>query len=225
MELEEAIRIIKSLADGIDPKTGEPFPEDSPYHYPDTVRALFSLLFAINNIHFDNTKIPLARAGQPWSDKEDLFLRRSFENGISIGELSSRHLRTKGAIRSRLEKLGLLVSDINNTVIEWRHEEDFLRAEQSYYDPSNDLNQEGEEGSYQIDDYETVYYEDYELSEYDLNQPYLDEYQSSYQAEEWGGEANDLDSNDWEVILGGPDDEDLERQYEEFENYSLDDDL
>ena len=37
---KKAIEIIKMLADGIDPNTGEVFPPDSPYQSVDIVRAL-----------------------------------------------------------------------------------------------------------------------------------------------------------------------------------------
>jgi len=40
MELDRAKEIIKALADGVDPYTGERFPADSPYQQADTVRAL-----------------------------------------------------------------------------------------------------------------------------------------------------------------------------------------
>lgn len=47
MEPTRAIEIIRSLADGRDPATGQPFPPDSPYQQTDTVRALFTALEAL----------------------------------------------------------------------------------------------------------------------------------------------------------------------------------
>ncbi|WP_416150319.1 hypothetical protein ACM26V_04880 [Salipaludibacillus sp. HK11] len=41
MEIKKAIEIISLLADGIDPQTGEVFPQESTYQNPDTVRSLF----------------------------------------------------------------------------------------------------------------------------------------------------------------------------------------
>ena len=40
MDADKAIEIVKSLADGVDPHTGERYPSDSPYQNADTVRAL-----------------------------------------------------------------------------------------------------------------------------------------------------------------------------------------
>ena len=45
-------------------------------------------------------------AYQPWSEKEDQQLIREHEEGKAIKELSEIHKRTRGAIRSRLKKLG-----------------------------------------------------------------------------------------------------------------------
>jgi hypothetical protein len=47
MESDQAKHILKSLADGRDPATGQSFPPDSPYQQADTVRALFLALEAL----------------------------------------------------------------------------------------------------------------------------------------------------------------------------------
>ena len=49
MDIAKAKEIIRSLADGRDPATGEQFPPNSPYQQADTVRALFMALDAIDN--------------------------------------------------------------------------------------------------------------------------------------------------------------------------------
>ena len=41
MDHDQALTILKDLADGKDPETGDPFPPDSPYQRPDVIRALF----------------------------------------------------------------------------------------------------------------------------------------------------------------------------------------
>ena len=48
----------------------------------------------------------LANAGAPWSKEEDDELIREFDAKISIAELVKKHGRTKGAINSRLVRLG-----------------------------------------------------------------------------------------------------------------------
>ena len=49
MEPDRAKEIIRSLADGRDPATGEQFPPNSPYQQADTVRALYVALASISS--------------------------------------------------------------------------------------------------------------------------------------------------------------------------------
>ena len=48
MELTKTIQIIHALADGINPQTGEVFPDNSPYQHPETIRALFTALSTLD---------------------------------------------------------------------------------------------------------------------------------------------------------------------------------
>ena len=108
MDKSEGIKILKQLADGIDLYTGEVFPEDSPYQHPQTVRALFYAVMALERIKDsqpDVNKGP-ASAGKSWELSEDDQLIASFESGMSIKELAQMHQRTTGAIQSRLIRLG-----------------------------------------------------------------------------------------------------------------------
>ena len=47
------------------------------------------------------------KQGKPWEPEEDDYLRRAFQSGVEIKELSDELKRTRDAIRSRLKKLGL----------------------------------------------------------------------------------------------------------------------
>lgn len=49
--------------------------------------------------------------GNPWSDEEDAELKRSHAAGLSISRIAANHKRSEGAIRSRIEKHGLLLDD------------------------------------------------------------------------------------------------------------------
>ena len=44
MDPTRARAILKSLADGLDPATGAPFPPDSPYQQADTIHTLYMIL-------------------------------------------------------------------------------------------------------------------------------------------------------------------------------------
>jgi O-methyltransferase involved in polyketide biosynthesis len=121
METAKTVEILKVLAEGIDPGTGEQFPAGSTYQQPDTVRALFSAIRMLENpastISSDppSTKQPGAmtagksapqNAGRPWSEEEDTRLGQTFDSGKSIEELAEIHKRSKWAIEARLARLG-----------------------------------------------------------------------------------------------------------------------
>ena len=46
--------------------------------------------------------------GKPWTAEEDDYLRRAFQAGVEVKELSDELKRTREAIRARLKKLGLM---------------------------------------------------------------------------------------------------------------------
>lgn len=112
MEKQTALHIVQTLAQGIDPHTGETFPVDSPYQHPDTVRALFQAAQALAEPQTARTRVAApgapANAGKPWTDEEDSALAERFDAGRSIPELAAEHGRTRAAIQARLVKLGKL---------------------------------------------------------------------------------------------------------------------
>jgi hypothetical protein len=108
MDKSEGIKILKQLANGIDPYTGEVFPEYSPYQQPQTIRALFYAISALERMkdsHPGMNKSP-TNVGKSWEPIEHNQLIASFDNGMTIKELALKHQRTIGAIQSRLVKLG-----------------------------------------------------------------------------------------------------------------------
>jgi hypothetical protein len=110
MDKKNNITILRQLADGIDPYTGEKLPEQSPYQYPQTVRALFHAILALERMKesASNENPQLAKAGKPWESAEDDQLKEEIDGGISIKKLAQTHQRTIGAIESRLVRLGKL---------------------------------------------------------------------------------------------------------------------
>jgi hypothetical protein len=105
MEKAQAAEILKSLADGIHPVTGEAFPGESPYQHAIVVRALFVALSALGNEAKPprQERLP-ANAGKPWSDEEDQRLLELFDAGRPIKEIAQTHGRTTGGIQARLAK-------------------------------------------------------------------------------------------------------------------------
>lgn len=102
MQTLNTINILKALANGIDPLTGEQLPAEAPYQQPAIIRALFE---AVEIIQEHSKK---GNQGNKWTTQEDQALVNDFQNGITIPLLAKKHGRTYGAIRSRLVKLGLI---------------------------------------------------------------------------------------------------------------------
>jgi hypothetical protein len=123
MEKAAALKILQQLADGTDPHTGKAFGADSPYQHPDTVRALFVALRALDApaatapAGKQRTATPAENApsnsGKPWSDDEDKALAAAFDAGKQILELATAHQRSRFAIEVRLAKLGKIEQPAN----------------------------------------------------------------------------------------------------------------
>jgi hypothetical protein len=127
MERDKALHILKTLADGIDPASGEQFADDSPYQRPNTVRAL---CWAIQMLEHAASAQPQAasaqpmvqpkpeksakpraegtrgNAGRPWTPEEEAQLSQAFDSGRTLDELAQAHQRSRWAIEARLAKLG-----------------------------------------------------------------------------------------------------------------------
>jgi len=103
MRENEYIEIIKCLANGTDPITGEIFPSHSPYQQAEIIRALF---YAVQELKPKREQI--GNQGKLWSREEDNTLSERFNKGAKISEIAKAHERTYGAIKSRLIKLKLI---------------------------------------------------------------------------------------------------------------------
>ena len=104
MDYREALPIVRLLADGKDPQTNRPFPKDSPYNQPPIIRALQA---AARAVEWADRKTALPpNVGKGWSPEEDEQLRHEFHSSLDFSEIARRHARTRGAIITRLERLG-----------------------------------------------------------------------------------------------------------------------
>lgn len=110
MEISRVKEILGLLAEGIDPLTGEIFPDDSPYQRPEVIRALYS---ALRHLEADHRKVrtdkPASdKAGMSWTAEEEEALMTAFKSGLVVKEIASQLGRSQGAITSRLQRLGLM---------------------------------------------------------------------------------------------------------------------
>ena len=108
MELQEARAIVKTLAQGIHPVTGEAMPEDSPYNAPPVIRALFAVAQALDDSQARPRRASPPNAGKPWTADEDAMLDAVFAAGGDLKPLAQALGRTLFAVESRLVKLGKL---------------------------------------------------------------------------------------------------------------------
>ncbi|HUE73657.1 MAG TPA: SANT/Myb-like DNA-binding domain-containing protein [Pirellulaceae bacterium] len=109
---------IESLANGIDPVTGQPLPDQGPYHHPRVIRALFTVLEQARRASEGQAPnrqraVSLAgasglseRVGKPWTTDEDEQLIAEFHAAVDFKAMAKMHGRTRGAIVSRLTELG-----------------------------------------------------------------------------------------------------------------------
>jgi hypothetical protein len=105
-----ALKLIDTLASGVDPATGELLGPDSPCQHPDVVRALCLAARALDERRQRSERqrgLP-ANVGKSWSATEDEALMAEFQAGKKLGELAALHQRTQTGIQARLEKLGLV---------------------------------------------------------------------------------------------------------------------
>lgn len=108
MHIDAALPILRALADGVNPITGEAYPENSPYCEPRTLRALYTAvdLMAREVEREKRKERQPANFGKPWNENEDHALIAEFDAAMPIQEMARRHARTQAACRLRLEKLG-----------------------------------------------------------------------------------------------------------------------
>jgi hypothetical protein len=108
MQLQSALPIVRALADGVNPLTGEMFSDESPYSEPRTLRALFSAVELMEReVEREKRRERLpANFGKPWTEAEDATLTGEFDTGLALQEIARKHARTLSSIRLRLEKLG-----------------------------------------------------------------------------------------------------------------------
>lgn len=93
MNLIESIKILELLANGANPQTGEVFSMDSPYQNPQTIRALFMALRALERQKAAkklDQSLPL-NAGNPWTSDEEQRLVSKFDAGTPIEDLARVH--------------------------------------------------------------------------------------------------------------------------------------
>ncbi|HUP93831.1 MAG TPA: hypothetical protein VM164_02905 [Burkholderiales bacterium] len=126
MDREQAVKILNALANGVHPATGEVFAADSPYQHPDTVRALFEAVRAMESGRPAPAPGEERKSGDMpantfvrWTPEEEERLAAAFDAGRTSAELAKLHNRSRAAIEARLLKLGKI--DVSALTVQLRY--------------------------------------------------------------------------------------------------------
>jgi hypothetical protein len=125
MERDHALKILNALANGVHPGTGEVFGADSPYQYPDTVRALVEAVRVMESGDTAPASAPRERKELPantfvrWTREEEDRLAAGFDGGKTSAELAQLHNRSRAAIEARLLKMGKI--DVSALTVQLRY--------------------------------------------------------------------------------------------------------
>ncbi len=110
MELEQAIPIIRSLANGVHPETGAALEETSVCRISSSVKALNRALAALVAQDEREKKRP-KNAGKAWSQEEDSKICDELRQGHDFQQIATEHNRSVAGILARLVKLGKISPD------------------------------------------------------------------------------------------------------------------
>jgi hypothetical protein len=123
MELNESRNIVKTLAQGIHPTTGEIFPTDSPYNDPEVIRALYAMLDFVKQARKPRRSVEERRrenlefgrpmnSGLPWTDEDRAIVKSGFQEGTPVATLAAALGRSSGSIVAEVIRQDLLPPDL-----------------------------------------------------------------------------------------------------------------
>lgn len=106
MDIPRAKEILSTLAEGVDPTTGEVLPDDSVCNKGEVVRAFYAVLS-----HLDEKKskknLP-ANTGKPWTREDEDLLVSLYRSGTPKREICKTMQRTESGIAARLVHLEVI---------------------------------------------------------------------------------------------------------------------
>lgn len=109
-KLEDVIRVLKSLAQGMDPQSGEKCPGESLLNRPEIIRALFAAVDRLQAVR--KSGVPAVEhpggSSRRWTAELDEELKERYLAGAALPELMRTLGRGRGALIGRLKLLGLI---------------------------------------------------------------------------------------------------------------------
>ena len=110
MDIEEAIPVIRALANGTHPLTGASLEETSVCRLPEAVKALNRALAVLVNQHERDQRRP-GNSYRRWSHEEDAQVCEELRQGTDFQQIAKTHNRSVAAILARLVKLGKIAPE------------------------------------------------------------------------------------------------------------------
>jgi hypothetical protein len=105
MEIQEAIQVIRHLANGVDPETQQSLEENSICRRPLAVKALNRALGALISQQ-EREQMRPNNSWKAWSHAEDKQICEELRKGTDFHAIAKAHNRSLAAILARLVKLG-----------------------------------------------------------------------------------------------------------------------
>jgi hypothetical protein len=111
MDDTQALKIIYTLANGLDPTTEPPVAGPPLLQDGNVIRALYVAVRVLERTTRSrasnrSSRMP-ANAGKPWTEEEDRQLLERYDGGqTTIAQLAQAHDRTPAGIQARLERHG-----------------------------------------------------------------------------------------------------------------------
>src|SRR2546429_600457 len=110
MERAEIVPVLEALAEGRDPAGAAGAPDDAVLQRPEVIRALFAAARELERPAPSERSARRASlppsVGKAWTAEEEAAMASAFDGGRSLEELAAAQGRTRGAVRSRLVRLG-----------------------------------------------------------------------------------------------------------------------
>lgn len=108
MDINRVKEILSTLAEGVDPTTGEVLPDNSVCNKGEIVRAFYAVL---NHLEEKKPKKNMpANAGKPWTKEDEDLLISLYHSGTPKRDICKTLQRTESGVAARLVHLGIIES-------------------------------------------------------------------------------------------------------------------
>jgi hypothetical protein len=109
MDIQEALKIMRALANGADPETGNKLEGNSACRRPQIVKALNRAISALVHEQKREQRKP-SNAFRSWTRAEDAQVCEEIRQGLDFHDIATAHNRTVASILARLVKLGKITA-------------------------------------------------------------------------------------------------------------------